>query len=396
MKIIITNVYCYQNKGDAGIVVSIIENLKKKFPDAKIKIVSLYPEIDNGKYDPDVEVLPPILIYKEEKNKYLTTISNFCQIIIKSIKYKTKAFNTKTEKEIANADLIVSCGGGYMQARSLKQFVNGMSYHYLQLLCAKEARKNYVIFAQTIGPFSNITQEIVKPIMEKAKVVLAREEISYKYSLNAFPKANIKLTTDTAFLLKSHPVDKIFPDGQMKIGITVRKWVYPGYDIKSMNEKYINAFSGFIDKVIEEYGAKIYIMPQCIGPGSDNDLIMSRNVMKQVKHKDYCELLEGDYSPGQLKYIYSKMDYFVGTRMHSNIFSLAEAVPCLAVSYDYKTDGIMRLIGMDNYVLNINEISQQNLWDLFIQLVSNGYVKEELRKKVENIKQDASYNYDLL
>ena len=60
MKIIITNVYCYQNKGDAGIVVSIIENLKKKFPDAKIKIVSLYPEIDNGKYDPDVEVLPPI------------------------------------------------------------------------------------------------------------------------------------------------------------------------------------------------------------------------------------------------------------------------------------------------------------------------------------------------
>ena len=71
MKIIITNVYCYKNKGDAGIVVSMIKSLKKTFPHSDIKIVSLYPKDDVGKYDEDVTILEPLIPKKKFKSKFI-------------------------------------------------------------------------------------------------------------------------------------------------------------------------------------------------------------------------------------------------------------------------------------------------------------------------------------
>jgi polysaccharide pyruvyl transferase WcaK-like protein len=46
---VISNVYCYENRGDAAIVLSMIENIKRKYPSSHIDVLSLWPEIDEGK-----------------------------------------------------------------------------------------------------------------------------------------------------------------------------------------------------------------------------------------------------------------------------------------------------------------------------------------------------------
>ncbi|MNN85513.1 colanic acid biosynthesis protein [compost metagenome] len=96
-----------------------------------------------------------------------------------------------------------------------------------------------------------------------------------------------------------------------------------------------------ISHISTNYNASIYIMPQVIGPGPDNDLLISREVFQEVRNIDSVHLVDHDLTPEELKYLYSKMDLFVGTRMHSNIFALSEHVPCVAISYDLKPDGIM-------------------------------------------------------
>ena len=88
------------------------------------------------------------------------------------------------------------------------------------------------------------------------------------------------------------------------------------------------------------------------------------------------------------------MDYFVGTRMHSNIFSLSEGIPCLAISYDPKTDGIMELFDLSDYVIDINEIDTKKLVQTFKKLVQNQEkVKSKIDKKLINIKDNAFENF---
>jgi colanic acid/amylovoran biosynthesis protein len=55
------------------------------------------------------------------------------------------------------------------------------------------------------------------------------------------------------------------------------------------------------------------------------------------------------------------MDVFLGTRMHSNIFSLSQNVPLVAIQYNHKTAGIARMAGIEQWVVDINRINDQVL-----------------------------------
>lgn len=397
MKIVITNVYCYQNKGDSGIILSMIENLQKNFDNAEIKLVSLYPDKDMGKYGKSVEVLSPIIRNSWDADKYILAIRNIMMLLIKWVQYSLKLFISETEKEIASADLVVSCGGGYMQSRDIKKFVMCFSYHYIQLLCARKSKRRYVIFAQSIGPFDFFSVKVVKSILRDARLTLARESYSYDYVKKNFRLKNLYLTADTAFLLKAQKIPINLDTGKKKVGITVRNWIYPNSkDTDKMNEKYIKAFVHFINVLIAENNVHVYIMPQCTSPGEDNDLIISMQIYEEVEDHALCTVIEQDFTPQELKYIYSQMDYFIGTRMHSNIFSLSEYVPCIAISYEYKTDGIMESVGLKEYIISIDDISFEVLTEKFHSLIEDKETCLKLRDYVDRVKLCAKKNYELI
>jgi colanic acid/amylovoran biosynthesis protein len=55
------------------------------------------------------------------------------------------------------------------------------------------------------------------------------------------------------------------------------------------------------------------------------------------------------------------MDIFIGTRMHSNIFALSQVVPVIAIGYQPKTQGILRMVGMEQWNLPIEQVEVQTL-----------------------------------
>ena len=397
MKILITNVYCYKNKGDAAIVISMIQNLKKTFPEATVKLISLYPEEDKKKYGSDIEVLNPILQIQSNKNKILNIIYRIFNIYWKRLCYKFKFFYNKTERCINDADLIISCGGGYMQSHGIKKFFTDYSSHYLQLLCSVSCKKKLVIFAQTIGPFDNYSKKLTKKIFEKSKLILVREKRSLDYVNNNFNLDNVYLTSDSAFLLEKRETKFDVNKEFVNIGITAREWIYPNSNSKREKEiknlNYINSMASFIDKIIEKKNAFVYLMPQCIGPNLDNDILISKEIIKKVNNKDKCIIIDEDYSPEELKFIYGKMDYFIGTRMHSNIFALSEGIPSIAISYDYKTDGIMNLFDMDKYVIKIEDINSDILYKKMLELMEDKHIKESILEKYKKICMSSKENY---
>lgn len=393
MKIVITNVYCFENRGDAAIVLTMVNNLKRIYPKAEISILSLWPELDKDKYGKNVNVYAAPIIRHDFKNKVSKFGFNTIKFIVKKMNYHLGILNS-AEKVIKDADLVISCGGGYLQCRNVKQFFSDFIYHYVQLDCARILKKKYIIFAQTIGPFNFFTKLLMRNIFNESSIVLARERISYDVLKRDFDESNYKLTADVAFLLQPEEYDiKLVKNNRKRIGITVREWLYPGkINRKELNDNYVLSLVSFTKYLIMN-NYDVYFMPQCVGPDSDNDLIITQVIYQLVSNSKNVHIIDDDVTPGQLKKLYGDMDYFVGTRMHSNIFSLAELVPTLAISYDYKTDGIMKLAGLEKYVIDINDINSDILIKKFNEMTKDNSIKNILSKNVKKLKHNANLNF---
>lgn len=71
---------------------------------------------------------------------------------------------------------------------------------------------------------------------------------------------------------------------------------------------------------------------------------------------------------------------FIGSRMHSTIFALAGGTPTIALAYQYKTMGTFKEIGLDNYVLNVEDFDQEDLSVMMSKIITNGYPLDDVEK----------------
>src|SRR5690606_35852105 len=139
--------------------------------------------------------------------------------------------------------------------------------------------------------------------------------------------------------------------------------------------QYINVLERHIRYLIVNHKASIVMIPQVIGPSVKED---DRKTLDAIKEKfssyeieNNFIIINDDYSPRQLKFIYSKLDLLVGTRLHSCIFSLSEGVPCLNIAYHgTKSQGIMSDLGLGSFVFSIDKVSEEEL-NASIDLILN-------------------------
>ena len=83
------------------------------------------------------------------------------------------------------------------------------------------------------------------------------------------------------------------------------------------------------------------------------------------------------------------MDYFVGTRMHSNIFATSMAVPTTAIAYEKKTNGIMETVGLQNYVVEIKDITAEDLYNKVEDMIVNKKkIKKQLSCSIKDIRKE--------
>lgn len=396
MNIIISNAYCYLNKGDAGIIRAMVQEFRKEYPNSSIKVISLYKDLDIGKYG-DCQVIDCLITPYTGTNRVFKIIRNVMLFLLISFLNLLRIPYNETVREIQKADVIVSCGGGYLKARSMGQFLGDFMYHFIQFSTCIQFNKTFVIYAQTIGEFGNVfVKKIIKYVLKRADLVLPRESISYNYTKEMLGNYNNYFaTSDIAFLLESKQVELPFLDtSKLKVGITLRSWHFPGESNRyELLENYKNAVEESIKFLSKEYNVEIYLMPQVIGPGKDNDLLITKEIFLKVKDLSNVHLVDIDLTPEELKYVYSKMSLFIGTRMHSNIFSLSERVPCVAISYDLKTDGIMNDVGLGDYVLNIKNINKEELnYKIKKAMSSLDEMKEILKYSIPKITEKSNQN----
>lgn len=379
--IIISHVYSSDNKGDAALTSVLIDDIKRKFPDAAITILRLESVKDN-EYFEGVPEKPSFMYYA--LNKYRNPLGKLIYATYMMAATLARAawlratgyhlYLPRHLREIAQiyeqADLIVPVGGGYIRSR--KGILNRWNIPLLlhPLLFGYLLGKPTVLYSQSVGPFQNKMENwMVAYVLRRMNLILLREDTSVELLAKLGVTHNITRAIDSGFLLRSADMPTVrklhgIASDKLLVGVTVRSWLKG-----EAQTDYEEAVAKSLDCLVTTLDAHVIFIPQVTVIKGDDDRLVSHRVQGMMQNTEATTLIDDTPDHHHIKAIYDSLDILLGTRFHSVIFSLTSYVPVLAIEYEHKTSGIMHDLGLGGWVVKIEDVTAQTLTELLQKLV---------------------------
>ncbi|MDG5815769.1 polysaccharide pyruvyl transferase family protein [Chitinispirillales bacterium ANBcel5] len=315
-----------------------------------------------------------------------------CKKILSSEQYATYT-------EFLNTDLIVVKGGGFIHSYGEFRAVYYIWYQMYYLYLAKKLGKKVIILPNSFGPLKGpfIIRYLVKKILSKCEFVSARENISKQFMSDLLSK-KVDCYPDMAYTLPGASKEngnvicnryKIPVNEKVCVGLTLRPYRFSGNNnTNELYRKYICSFAE-LARHIDKNGMHPVFIAHVTGPNKhEDDRIALKKVINNLTTINYSYVdVVGDCL--DIKDLYCCMDYLVGTRFHSVIFSQSEIVPSIAVSYGgNKGTGIMMDIGFQEYTIGIDKVNATEICKMFDNMINNSeIIKIRLKEWMQNVEQ---------
>ena len=301
------------------------------------------------------------------------------------------------------ADLVVSCAGNFFYSSGALSA--GFLLHAWAFAYAWLVGKPVYTMPQTLGPLRRRWERaILRAVLRPARLLLVRDEQSLRL-LQRFKLDPVKtrLLPDIAFLfdsdlssneineetLRAHNVEQT---RQPLLGVTLINWGAQNQRFRDQ-AVYEEAVALAIRKFVAQHDGRAVLFPQVRGPRPpDDDRVPARHVAAKLSDLgDRVLLIEEEMSPSALKRAYGQTDLFLGSRLHSNIFALTESVPVVAIAYQPKTHGTLRLLGLSQWAIDIEEARGDAVARLINQLwQERDAVRAHLAQVVPSIQREAA------
>lgn len=380
MKIVISHVYSSHNNGDAAILSAQLDQLRQKFPQAQLRILTV-DKIEAG-YEFDGTPVSNALMFgavssanSRPKKLVLAVTMMVCTAVWAAlfrsvhIRMPLPASWRAPLRIMSESDLQICVGGGYLRAKkdAVSTFMLLLLFH--QIWLARALGKPVVLYAQSFGPYpKRIQYKLAAAGLRYATLILVREANSRDLLARmGLAGSRVIQVPDSAFLFSPDlyfdpgPLIGERQPGEQIVGITARAWL-PG----ASQHAYERAMAGFIDHLSRQPGVKVVVIPQVTATEqNDDDRQVGRRMQDLVRSGDNVVFVERRLTHHEIKSVFACLDYLVGTRFHSVIFALTAGVPALAIEYEHKTSGIMRDLGLEDWVLPIEDVTTDRLAALF-------------------------------
>lgn len=397
-KILFTNTNCSWNKGSASQLISASKILKRFVSDADFTLLSHRFELDSNKCRvhnikvvgfgvrrPHREFLRYYMLW------YIFSLSR-CALwaILHKIGLNANSLtNTEVLREYAEADVVIDLSGD-----SFSDSKGGHSIrNSLNILMGILLGKPIVFYSQSIGPFKSLTIALAKLCLNRADLIIVREDVTKKYlETIGVKRPPIHLTADTAFFLETAPPERvgsillqegISKDNEPLVGISTSGTIARVCELHSSGHdtKYVTLMAKAIDYSIEKLNAKVILVPHVFLESSYDDRFVAKRILQFVKNKEAARLIANEYTPEELRGVIGKCDLFIGARMHANISAISMHVPTIAIAWSHKYYGIMRTLGQEKYVCDIRTMTFDELASKMDDAWSN---REEITKTLIN------------
>lgn len=427
----VTHCYTDQNKGDAAIIQSTIQLLRASDPSLIINLYSTFGPDDprfateHEFIKPMANALYPAILYNPEKIKwlpheasrgiaFLVALFQSLMLLVTVHPAWVRLFARGRRAEgivaLAKADLIISKGGSYLtsQNTSLRQAISLATMLY-PFLFAIRYRRPCIIFSQSLGPVNGWWNRFLfDRILRNIDKIYVREHLcieKYASVRKLSDKTDMEVIPDTAFFFQVPEESWVgsnayletiaaFDNKRLKIGITIVdhafKYIAKQSDRERHHAAYVESIVGLIRHLRDQYDAQIHIFPQVMVGNSHkghSDVRLSQDISDMFTRDGTSNVAfhRYDYSPLELRLLYSRMDAFVGTRLHSVIFATSTGCPAINISYHgTKSQGIFGdLAVMRDNVLQIDTITTDELIAKVDSMLANRIaLRSELKKEV--------------
>lgn len=283
-------------------------------------------------------------------------------------------------KDIKNVDYIfnISGGDGFSDIYSSKTFIS----LFWPSLIGAFLNKRLILLPQTIGPFNKaINRKLANYAINKAKHIYVRDLVYTDWLEKN--KINFTVTNDVSFYMETQIVNI---DIETKaVGINVSGLAYFN-NFRNLKGRF-PFYKELLIKIIEFFQKKdlpLYLVPHTYNHETPeinaDDLQASKELYESLQNKKGIKIINEDYIAPELKYIISKFDFFIGTRMHANFAAIYTNVPVFGLSYSYKFSG-----SFDNYGLNYNyssviDMKREDISDI-VRKIELCYMNRQTTKK---------------
>ena len=105
-------------------------------------------------------------------------------------------------------------------------------------------------------------------------------------------------------------------------------------------------------------------------------MVACRQAYERLTDKNNVVLVDKDMTAPQVKYIISRMTFFMGARMHANFAAIYTGVPVFGTAYSYKFEGAFNANGLDGkkQTAMLNNMKQSEI-DAYIQKIDDFYTE---------------------
>ena len=401
--------HSFSNKGDNAMISSLLQGINEFHPQSKIFLLCKKKEVEKNNFMSNVK------LYDNLFPNYETKLPKFLQMFVgvfKTLWYVLWIkFNSipidNNAKRILNihreSDIIIFGGGGYLGGpyRSLSGILVPI-FLTKQLGC-----KVYLTGITIEFPKNFLLRNLIRWVLNKVDLITVREPLSIEVLKSIDVKVKTLLTADLAFMLKSKPSDlgqellkqKGFTKkGNITIGINLRQNSSSEEIPPDIFISYKETMKKFIESLLEKIDCTIVLIPIDTSHYQD-DRIINQSVKKLVSDslQDRIFAVRDDFSLEETMSIIGSMDILIGTRFHSNVFSIMSGTPFISIIYMQKNLGLMKMMGLEEWAINISELETKLLLEKTQKLIqSSDKVKKLIRYNVTQLQKASLMNILLI
>lgn len=329
-----------------------------------------------------------------KKERYIIIIT---KAILKKFGFikNNKDIESDFLQSFKESDLIlVAPGGCGISNMSIRLWIS-----LLRIILLSKIFKNKVFLnAPSMGPFNNnaITKMVYKFIINNVEAVTLRDRTSLKNVslLNLEFNKEIVITSDSAmqipiyFKKQQHYLDK----EKIKIAITPIELAWCNFykNDKNMDTNIKNIFIDIIKYIRHNYkNSEITLIPHLYG--TQNDVQLCNDIKNKCDCKNVKVSNTLDAENALLEY--QNYDICIGARHHSTAFASKMAIPSICLAYEHKALGFMEQCNMQDYVIDIRDVSLEKLIDKFEYIIKNyDSLVKNLKDSIKKVENDALNN----
>ncbi len=315
--------YGFHNIGDEAILEAIVEEFREILPDVKITVLSYNASETSNRYQ----------ITAVSRNRFWEVV-----------------------KSIRSSNLVMSGGGSILQDVTSSR---SLMYYLGIILLAKLMGKKIAFYGNGFGPIlRRSNQWLVKHIINWVELITVRDVESRQVMQQLGIKQPIHVTADAAFMLKTlnedTPESHRCPQSK-KVAISVRQW--------KNKEEYVPILATCADELAQK-GYEIFMIPM----QTPSDRIISEEIVQQMKYP--ANIINSNPTPKEMIALIAGMDFVIGMRLHSLIFSTIACVPMIGLAYETKITSFLKRVEQP-CAGNVETLTMENMVHTISEFLEN-------------------------